>query len=48
MQAIRDGVIEATIDHEQGFMRSKVSLYIEERSTHSHCTSFSDLFVGEH
>ena len=24
MQAIRDGVIEATIDHEQGFMQSKV------------------------
>ena len=23
-QAIRDGVIEATIDHEQGFMQSKV------------------------
>ena len=23
-QAIRDGVIEASIDHEQGFMRSKV------------------------
>ena len=25
LQAIRDGVIEASIDHEQGFMRSKVS-----------------------
>lgn len=24
VQAIRDGVIEATIDHEQGFVQSKV------------------------
>ena len=24
MQAVRDGVIEASIDHERGFMRSKV------------------------
>ena len=24
VQAIRDGVIDATIDHEKGFMKSKV------------------------
>lgn len=27
-QAIRDGVIEAAIDHEQGFMKSKVRLLL--------------------
>ena len=28
MQAVRDGVIEASIDHERGFMRSKVHMNI--------------------
>ena len=27
-QAIRDGVIEATVDHEQGFMQSKVCVCV--------------------
>ena len=41
-QAIRDGVIEATIDHEQGFMQSKVrnersgEERERERETHLH------------
>ena len=46
MQAIRDGVIEATIDHEQGFMQSKVRNYetCEKRDNIFCCVSTT----GEH
>ena len=37
-QAIRDGVIEASIDHEQGFMRSKVRVHTVSLSSANRCT----------
>lgn len=37
MQAIRDGVIEAGIDHEQGYMQSKVSVCILVVCINVHC-----------
>ena len=52
MQAIRDGVIEATIDHEQGFMRSKVnppyrSAYNSVITSKQHFNIFLLLFLQE-
>lgn len=35
-KAVRDGVIEASLDHHDGYMQSKVMLHIGHCFTHTH------------